>query len=141
MEVTGKIFEIGNVEKGVSQNGTPWFRRVLVIQTMEDYPKTIAMTLFGEERCKQLNNVQLGQTINAKISLNSRKYEGRWFSEISCIGIGVFQSVGNTQQQQYQVQQTVPPAQVPPQVLNNPAVQQLQQGFGGDFVGEDNDAF
>lgn len=83
----------------------------------------------------------MGQTINAKISLNSRKYEGRWFSEISCIGIGVFQSVGNTQQQQYQVQQTVPPAQVPPQVLNNPAVQQLQQGFGGDFVGEDNDAF
>lgn len=110
MQITGKVYEITPVEQGVSQSGQLWAKRTLVIQTMEDYPKTIAMTVFGKEKCLQVEKLFTGQTIQASISVNSRKYENKWYSEVSCIGLGVFQQIANQQEQQpQQAEQEIKP--------------------------------
>lgn len=129
MEITGKVYEVTPLEQGVSQNGQQWMKRTLVIQTTDNYPKTIAMTVFGQTKCLQLERLHIGQTVQASISLNSRKYEAKWYSEITCISFGVFQYMNDNQQQaqppQPQYQNEQPP--IPPTPPQSPVSQQAMQ--------------
>ena len=48
METTGTIIEILSLQYGISDNGNKWVKRDIIIQTEENYPKTICMSLWDD---------------------------------------------------------------------------------------------
>lgn len=85
MEVKGAIKKIYAVENGTSKNGNEWQKRDFVIETNEQYPKTVCFTVF--KHIDLLDNVGEGQTVNVKFSIDSREFNGKWYHSINAFGV------------------------------------------------------
>lgn len=80
MEVTGKIIVALPEVSGTSKAGNPWKKREYVLETQETYPKKIFFDFFGD-RADQFP-LQVGQEIKLSFDIESREYNGRWFTSI-----------------------------------------------------------
>jgi hypothetical protein len=80
MEITGKVVQKLQVESGMSKAGKEWKKQSIVIETPGEYPKKVCFTLWGNK----IDEVQLqeGETISAKIDIESREYNGRWYTDV-----------------------------------------------------------
>ena len=47
MEITGKVVRLGALTEGTSARG-PWRKQDLIIETEEQFPKTVCLTCSGE---------------------------------------------------------------------------------------------
>ena len=81
MEIEGKIIVALPEQSGVSKAGNQWKKREYVLETHETYPKKVFFDLFGE-RADQYP-LQVGDEIKLSFDINSREYNGRWFTSIS----------------------------------------------------------
>jgi hypothetical protein len=68
MEITGKIIDIIHGDK-VS---------TVVIEVPGQYPKKFALTMF--DKLKSVFDKGLGDTITAHINIESREYNGKWYT-------------------------------------------------------------
>lgn len=80
MEITGKIILALPEMTGVSKNGE-WKKREYVLETQEQYPKKVFFTLFGS-RADQYP-LQPGQMVKLSYDIESREYNGRWYTNIN----------------------------------------------------------
>lgn len=80
MEVTGKIIVALPEVSGTSKAGNAWKKREYVLETQETYPKKIFFDFFGD-RADQFP-LQVGQEIKLSFDIESREYNGRWFTSI-----------------------------------------------------------
>jgi len=80
LEVSGKIVKKLDVQSGTSARGD-WKKQEFVIETMEQYPKKICISLWGD-KVDDLNNYQEGQSIKCGINIESREYNGRWYTDV-----------------------------------------------------------
>lgn len=80
MEVIGKIIVALPEVSGNSKAGNPWKKREYVLETQESYPKKIFFDFFGE-RADQYP-LQVGDTIILSFDIESREYQGRWYTSI-----------------------------------------------------------
>lgn len=80
MEVKGKLIEIGQVESGESKNGR-WQKVIFVIETDGQYPKKIACTVWGEQ-VDRIKEFHAGNELTASIDIESREYNGRWYTDV-----------------------------------------------------------
>ena len=80
MEIKGKVVLVLPQQSGTSQAGNQWKKQEFVIETQEQFPKKICMTLFGD-RVDQYP-VAVNDEIVASIDIESREYNGRWFTSI-----------------------------------------------------------
>lgn len=84
MEVIGKIIEITPIQEGTSRTGNPWKKRMYVIETQENYPRKVAFTVFGADRVANMEaTVRLGDMVRVSFDLESREYQGRWYTDAS----------------------------------------------------------
>ena len=81
MEITGKLIQKLPVQSGVSSTGNNWSKAEFVIETIEQYPKKVCANLWGE-RAKALDQFQLGSLITVSFDLESREYNGRWYTDV-----------------------------------------------------------
>lgn len=90
MKINGKVIKIKPQESGEGANGT-WVKRVFVIETMGEYSKKIAFTLFGGERVKWADDLKLGQVVSVSFDVESRAYEKQgiefYATDCRCYGI------------------------------------------------------
>ncbi|MDE6346277.1 MAG: DUF3127 domain-containing protein [Muribaculaceae bacterium] len=80
MEVKGKIIAVLPEISGTSKAGNPWKKREYVLETLENYPKKVHFDFFGERADQYPLNV--GDTITLSFDIESREYNGRWFTGI-----------------------------------------------------------
>lgn len=80
MEVKGKIIVALPEISGTSRAGNPWKKREYVLETQETYPRKIYFDFFGD-RADQYP-LQVGQEIILSFDIESREYNGRWFTSI-----------------------------------------------------------
>ncbi len=80
MEVTGKIIVALPEMSGTSRAGNVWKKREYVLETQETYPRKIHFDFFGERADQFPLNV--GDTIKLSFDIESREYNGRWFTSI-----------------------------------------------------------
>lgn len=80
MEITGKIIVALPEVQGTSKAGNPWKKREYVLETLETYPKKVFFDFFGD-RADQYP-LQIGQTVKLSFDIESREYNGRWFTSI-----------------------------------------------------------
>lgn len=83
MEVTGRVIAVLPEQGGVSKSGNEWKKQEYVIETQEQYPKKVCFQIFGADRIAQAA-IQPGEMITVFFDIDSREYQGRWFTNISC---------------------------------------------------------
>lgn len=98
MEVTGKVVQLLPLVKGQSAKGE-WKKQEFILETQGQYPKKVCISLWGD-RVDQ-NPLTEGDLITASVDLESREYNGRWYTEARAWKIAKGGSEG-TAQPQYQ---------------------------------------
>ena len=81
MEIEGRIILALPEQSGTSKAGNEWKKREYVLETHESYPRKVHFDLFGQKADQYPLNV--GDEIRLSFDINSREYNGRWFTSIS----------------------------------------------------------
>lgn len=79
MEVQGKVIHVLPQQTGEGKNGT-WRKNRFVIETEGQYPKKVCVDVWGDK----FDNmpVQLGSMVTASIDVESREYNGNWYTDV-----------------------------------------------------------
>ncbi len=78
MEVKGKVIQLLPLQSGMGKKG-PWKKQEFIIETQSQYPKKVCLSVWGD-KIEQFN-ISEGQLINVSVELESREYNGRWYTE------------------------------------------------------------
>ena len=79
MEITGKIIQILPEQSGESARG-PWRKQEYVLETDGQYPKKICFMAWGDKIDEFA--IRETETVTAAINLESREYNGRWYTDV-----------------------------------------------------------
>jgi hypothetical protein len=79
MELTGKIIQVLPEKSGTSARGE-WRKQEYIMEIPGDYPKKVCFMVWGD-RIDQLK-IQEGQELAVSIDIESREYNGRWYTDI-----------------------------------------------------------
>ena len=82
MEVSGKVVKKLAVESGMSKSEKEWKKQTIVINTGADYNPEIAVQAFGDDKIKELDKLNVGDSVLIKCNVSSREYNGRYFHNI-----------------------------------------------------------
>ncbi len=110
MEITGKVLQLGTLVEGNSGRG-PWKKQELIIETIEQYPKKVCLMCWGD-RVNDANSFFVGQTIKAQIRIESREFNGKWYTDVTAYRLELDQPVAQQAQQPMggqNIQQPLPP--------------------------------
>jgi hypothetical protein len=79
LEITGKVIEILPEQSGTSRNGE-WRKQEFILEIPGQYPKQVCVVQWGDNIDKF--GITEGETITAHIDLQSREYNGRWYTDV-----------------------------------------------------------
>ena len=79
VEIKGKIIEILPEKSGQSANGE-WRKQEYILETESHYPKKIYFMAW-ENKIGEFN-LQQGENVEVSIDLESREYNGRWYTDV-----------------------------------------------------------
>lgn len=80
MQITGKCIAVLPVQSGSSAKGG-WKKQQFVIETDGEYAKKICFELFGDKVDKM--PPKLGDNLTVHFNMESREYQGKWYSQIN----------------------------------------------------------
>jgi hypothetical protein len=109
MEITGKLINVLPEETGEGKNG-PWRKQNFILETQEQYPKKVCITVWGDKI--NLNNFQENEVITASINIESREWNGRWFTDVKAWRVVKEQPEGSAPPDLGNVP---PPTDIPPE--------------------------
>lgn len=128
MNISGKVVQVLPIQTGTSKAGNPWQKQEFILEQGGQYPRKVCVCLFGDNVAKF--PLQVGQSVTASIDIESREFNGRWYTEIKAWNIvqaGAQQAAPAPQptyqppqpqpdyQKAYPQQQAVAPAPATPQ--------------------------
>lgn len=135
MVIYGRIIQALPLQQGVGQtSGKPWKKQEYILETVESYPKKVCFGFFGDK--VEQNPLVLGEFYNISFDLNSREFNGRWFTSVDAFkaekamapqamptqpATAVPQAAPAAAPQQYAPQPTAPAAAPAAQPLAQPA--------------------
>ena len=128
MEIVGKVVQLGTLIEGNSPRG-PWKKQELIVETIEQYPKKICLICWNE-RVNEANSFFVGQTIKAQISIESREFNGKWYTDVRVFRFDLEQPTGQPVAQQ-------PANPMQPQMPQQPMQQPLPP-MNDDYFASDN---
>lgn len=82
LEISGKIILIMPKTSGTSKAGKDWTKQEFVIETQEQYPRKVMMSVMGD-KVTVLANYSVGSDIKASLNISSREYNGKWYTEVN----------------------------------------------------------
>ena len=91
MELTGKIVQVLPEKSGTSARGN-WRKQEYVIEIPGDYPKKVCFMVWGD-RIDQFQ-IQEGQELTIAIDLESREFNGRWYTDVKAWRVSPVQQDG-----------------------------------------------
>lgn len=79
MDITGKVINLLPLQSGQGKNGV-WRKQEFILETPGQYPKKVCLSLWGDK----VDEIKLtpGETITASVNVESREYNGRWYTEV-----------------------------------------------------------
>ncbi|MFI3314106.1 MAG: DUF3127 domain-containing protein [Rikenellaceae bacterium] len=79
MEIEGKVFAILPPVSGTTARGN-WIRQEIVVEFKSgDFDRKLSLSFWGD-KTQQLASLQVGELVRANFDLDSREYNGRWFT-------------------------------------------------------------
>ena len=80
LELTGKLVTSLPAESGQGAKG-PWTKQSFIIETIEQYPKKVCIIAWNEN-VKRVADINPESTVKAAINIESREYNGKWYTDI-----------------------------------------------------------
>lgn len=84
MNISGKVVQVLPIQTGTSKAGNPWQRQEFVLEQGGQYPRKVCISLFGDNVAKI---PQVGQDVMVSVDIDSREFNGRWYTEIKAWNI------------------------------------------------------
>jgi len=78
MEVKGKVIQLLALQSGMGKKG-PWKKQEFILETQSQYPKKVCLSVWGEKVDQY--NLAVGDLVSVAVDLESREYNGRWYTE------------------------------------------------------------
>lgn len=152
-EITGRIIDITPTQTVTLNNGKPFTKRTLVVDTTrfnpytgqrEAFERQAAFEIIGD-RCQTLDSFRTGQVVTVNFDIESRKFqsqadtEPRWFTSVRAYRVTPYRQQDEQQQPQPQPTQQPQPQPQPQQqyqqqpqagqtyLLTQPQYQPMQQ--------------
>lgn len=136
MEIDGKIILDLGMQSGISKAGNQWKKKEWVLETFGQYPRKVKFHVFGDKA--DTMNIEVGNSYTLSVDVESREFNDRWYTDISCYAVRPFVPGGAPQpgaypqqgypQQGYPQQPYAPQAAAPQPY----GPQAAPQPFGGD---------
>ncbi len=79
LQIEGKVVQVLEEQSGTSKNG-PWRKQEFILETQDQYPQKVCITQWGDN-IDQFN-VQEGEQLTAHVDIQSREYNGRWYTDV-----------------------------------------------------------
>ena len=79
MNLTVTLRQLLAVQSGEGKNG-PWKKQDLIVETDGQYPKKICVTVWGDKL--DLNRFNPGDAIEIFFDVESREFNGRWYTDV-----------------------------------------------------------
>lgn len=90
MQLQAKLIQILPLQTGTSKNGE-WKKQDVIVETDDQYPKKVCISIWGDKVDTSL--LQVGNNLDISINVESREYNGKWYSDIKAWKI---EAVGST---------------------------------------------
>ena len=105
MEIEGTVHRVLPVVKGQSARGE-WQKQEIVLEQPGEFGRKVCLSFWGD-RVMDVAKLREGDKVTASVNIESREYNGRWFTEVR---------VWKLQQQQPEVPvgAGIPPMDMPP---------------------------
>lgn len=100
MDFQAKVIQFLGETAGTSRAGNPWKKKEWLVETFGQYPKKIKVQCFGEKSDSM--NLEPGKDYTLYVDLESREYQGRWYTDVSVYRVDEYmaQPGGNMAQPQ-----------------------------------------
>ena len=95
MDISGVVVALLPLQSGQGKSGNAWKKQEFILETPGQYPKKVCLSLWGEKVDE--NRVTIGEKITASINLESREYNGRWYTEARAWKITRSGNAGNNE--------------------------------------------
>ncbi|MGK7313007.1 MAG: DUF3127 domain-containing protein [Candidatus Longimicrobiales bacterium M2_2A_002] len=77
--ITGTVKQVLEEQSGEGRNG-PWRKQEFILETEGEYPKPVCIVQWGEKIDEF--GVQEGERLTAHVDIQSREYNGRWYTDV-----------------------------------------------------------
>ena len=79
IQLQGKVIQVLKEQGGEGKNGS-WRKRNFILEIPGKYPKKVCITQWGDNIDQQA--VQIGMDITVSVDIQSREYNGNWYTDI-----------------------------------------------------------
>lgn len=80
MQLTATLVQILPLQTGAGKNG-PWKKQDIILESTTDkYPKKVCVSIWGDKIDE--NQLKIGNQITVSFDVESREYNGRWYTDI-----------------------------------------------------------
>lgn len=94
MDIKGRVIQLLALQTGEGKNGT-WKKQDFVIETDGQYPKKVCISAWGDKINESA--LQVGNEVNISFDVESREYNGRWYTDLKAWKIDTLGATGNEQ--------------------------------------------
>jgi len=78
LKITGTVQELLEPQSGQGKSGT-WTKQEFILQTDDEkYPKSVCIEIWGDK----VDPPESGDRVSASINIESREYNGRWYTNV-----------------------------------------------------------
>ena len=80
LQITANLMQILPLQTGASKNG-PWKKQDIILETATDkYPKKVCISIWGDKIDENL--LVVGNQLTVSFEVESREYNGKWYTDI-----------------------------------------------------------
>jgi hypothetical protein len=79
MQLTVKLIQLLPLQTGNGKNGQ-WKKQDIIVETDGTYPKKICVSIWGDKI--QESQLQIGGSLKIDFDVESREYNGRWYTDV-----------------------------------------------------------
>lgn len=91
MQITAKLIHLLPLQKGAGKNGE-WKKQDIVVETDGQYPKKVCISIWGDKI--EENKLKVGNTLTIDFDVESREYNGKWYTDVKAWKIELSGSAG-----------------------------------------------
>ena len=91
LEITGKLIQVLPTQTGATKSGNKWEKGGFVLETDDRFPKKVCCTVWKDMLAK-MNDFKVGDSLKASIDIESREFNGRWYTDVRAWKLDVLNS-------------------------------------------------
>ena len=83
-ELTAHIVQKLPVESGTSKTGNAWTKQNIIVEDRNSrFPRKVCVNFFGTDRVAALEQFPEGTEVTISYDLESREFNGRWYTDVN----------------------------------------------------------